>query len=100
MPATLRLDPYLVDVLMPDLVGHDRQPSAFVLYLYLWRRTGGRRDRTTVVSLQEMAVETGLSKSAVQAALRLLLRRRLITRRQASITAVPEYGVATPWRRD
>ena len=35
--STLSLDQYVVDVLMPDLVGHDRSQSAFIVYLYLWR---------------------------------------------------------------
>ena len=28
---TVTLDPYVVDTLMADLVGHDRQPSAFLV---------------------------------------------------------------------
>jgi hypothetical protein len=34
--STLALDPYVVDVLLPDLVGHDRSPAAFLVYIYLW----------------------------------------------------------------
>ena len=33
----LTLDEYVVDVLMPDLVGHDRRPSAFIVFLFLLR---------------------------------------------------------------
>jgi hypothetical protein len=33
----MELDDYVVDVLMPDLVGHDRHPSAFLVYLFLSR---------------------------------------------------------------
>jgi hypothetical protein len=29
--TTLPLDAYIIDTLMPDLVGHDRQPSAFLV---------------------------------------------------------------------
>ena len=29
------MDDYVFDTLMPDLVGHDRQPSAFIVYLFL-----------------------------------------------------------------
>ncbi len=29
------LDPYVTDVLMRDLVGHDRKPTSFLLYLWL-----------------------------------------------------------------
>jgi hypothetical protein len=28
--TTLTLDAYVLDTLLPDLVGHDRQPSAFL----------------------------------------------------------------------
>ena len=40
MPLTL--DPYVIETLMPDLVGHDKQPSAFVVFLYLWARARHR----------------------------------------------------------
>ena len=41
----LRLDLYVVDTLMADLVGHDRSPSSFLVYLALVarRRGDGRR---------------------------------------------------------
>jgi hypothetical protein len=35
MSRQLALDPYLTNVLMRDLVGHDRLPSAFLVYLWL-----------------------------------------------------------------
>ncbi|HET9371486.1 MAG TPA: helix-turn-helix domain-containing protein [Vicinamibacterales bacterium] len=97
--ARLTIDAYLVESLLPDLVGHDRQPSAFVVYLHLWWRSGGRPGRATAVSLQQIASDTGLSKSAVQQALRTLKRRRLVAAARDSTTAVPEYRVLTPWRR-
>src|SRR5215470_6725961 len=28
------LDPYVLDVLLPELVGHDHSPSAFIVYVY------------------------------------------------------------------
>lgn len=90
-------DRYVFDTLMADLVGHDKQPSAFLVYVYLWSRAG--RARETSASLQQIALETGLSKSAVQQALRTLKRRRLLQARRASVTAVPEYVVLRPWRR-
>jgi hypothetical protein len=92
------VDAYIIDALMPDLVGHDRQPSAFVVYLYLWRHARGRT-RRAAASLQQIAVDTGLSKSAVQQAVRTLKRRRLLQSRQASATAVPEYTLLQPWKR-
>ena len=45
MPA-IEVDEYVVDTLMADLVGHDRQPSAFLVYLFLWRRTHGAGEET------------------------------------------------------
>jgi DNA-binding MarR family transcriptional regulator len=99
MPSRVTLDPYILDSLMPDLVGHDRQPSAFLVYLYLYRHANGRVARATTASLQQMASDTGLSKSAVQQAIRTLKRRRLVHSRQASPTSAPEYVVATPWVR-
>ena len=62
---------------MADLVLHDHQPSAFLVYLHLWYRSAGSKAAVRT-SHREMVDATGLSKSAVQAAIRALSRRRLI----------------------
>jgi hypothetical protein len=93
----LGLDGYIVRTLMPDLVGHDRQPSAFLVYLFLWERSAGGRQRHVALSLRVIAEGTGLSKRAVQAALAVLARRRLVSARRGGPTAVPEYTVHRPW---
>ena len=92
------VDAYVIETLMADLVLHDRQPSAFLVYLRLSYAARGRKAAVSA-SLQDIAAGTGLSKSAVQAALRTLTRRRLVRSRRASTTAVPEYTVLRPWRR-
>jgi hypothetical protein len=98
--ARLALDPYLVDVLMRDLIGHDRMPSAFVVYLWLWRNTKGRRRARIGASLQTIADETGLSKSSVQNAIRALTERRQLVRvRRLGLTEAPLYEVLEPWKR-
>jgi DNA-binding GntR family transcriptional regulator len=94
-----RFDAYLLDTLMPDLVGHDRQPSAFIVYLYLAHRAARGRVRAVQISLQGLAVETGLSKSAVQRGLGTLARRRLLRVEKTSRTAVPSYTVLRPWTK-
>ena len=91
------LDAYILDTLMADLVGHDRQPSAFLVYLSLWR--GMESSSTVQIALRDIAEATGLSKRAVQAALSWLVKRKLISVARASITAVPVYTVLRPWRR-
>jgi DNA-binding MarR family transcriptional regulator len=91
------LDDYIVETLLPDLVGHDRSPSAFIVFLKLWHDSGGP-NRRLEVSLSTLAVETGLSKSSVQAALRQLRKRGYIATRRASATAVPIHTVNAPWR--
>jgi DNA-binding transcriptional ArsR family regulator len=102
MPArrasALAVDPYVVDVLLPDLVGHDRRPSAFLTYLVLWRHSAGGRT-VAARSLRELAEATGLSKRAVQGALATLERRRLIAVERAGPTAVPGYRALRPWDR-
>ena len=50
-------------------------------------------------SHQTLAGETGLSKSGVQAALRLLNRRKLVRSVRETQTATPEHFVLRPWRR-
>jgi hypothetical protein len=93
------LDSYIVDVLMRDLVAHDRTPSAFLVYLWLWVRTDGGRKRHAA-SLQTIALETGLSKSSVQNAVgQLKNRRRLIASESPGPTAPPIYQVLKPWER-
>jgi hypothetical protein len=93
------IDDYVVDVLLPDLAGHDRSPAAFLVYLVLWTRLFRAGGRTTRVSLQSLSSDTGLSKSAVQAAIRLLKRRSLIRISRSSPTAIPEYELVRHWLR-
>src|SRR5215469_9589919 len=92
------LDPYVLDILMADLVGHDRAPSAYLVYLKLWHLCGGPARKGTPLSLQMLATETGVSKSSVQNAVRRLKRRKLITARRSAQTAIPVYTVNAPWR--
>jgi DNA-binding MarR family transcriptional regulator len=99
MHHTVSIDRYVLETLMVDLVGHDRSPSAFLVFLALWGATGGRRRAAAKRSHRQLAEETGLSKSAVQAGIRRLLRRRLVAVSRASTTATPEYSVLRPWRR-
>ena len=91
------LDPYVVDVLMPDLVGHDRRPATFLVYLFLLRQSAKSRRDVVSVSLQTIATKTGLSKSTVQAAVRHLRRRRLIDPTLAATSAAPTRKVMRPW---
>ena len=97
--AEISVDEYVLDVLMRDLVGHDKSSSAFLVYLHLWAATHGRGAENAALSHQQMADSTGLSKSAVQSGIRILLRRRLIRSRKATVTSTPEYAVQRPWRR-
>jgi DNA-binding GntR family transcriptional regulator len=97
--TTVQLDAYVLDTLMPDLVGHDRQPSAFLVYLYLWRRTHGSTRARVRVSLADIAEATGLSKRSVQDALGTLVRRKLVSLERENITAIPAYTVLRPWQK-
>jgi DNA-binding MarR family transcriptional regulator len=65
--------------LTTDLIGHDRAPSAFIVYLKLWHACGGPGRRGVNLSLSNLAAETGLSKSSVQSALRRLERRSFVS---------------------
>ena len=95
----IEVDDYVLDTLMADLVGHDRQPSAFFVYLYLWRHTLGAGNETVQVSLFDLSSGTGLSKRSVQEALQWLSKRRLISIQRAGITAIPVYTVKRSWAR-
>jgi hypothetical protein len=93
----IAVDPYVIDALMPDLVGHDRKPSAFLVYLWLWRKTRGA-SHPTGASAQMIADGTGLSKGAVQSAVRALVRRRLVEIKRRSATATPTFTLVCHWR--
>lgn len=97
--SAVPVDAYVLDTLMRDLVGHDRRPSAFLVYLHLWRSTHGRGVTDVRVALLDIAQAVGLSKRSVQEALGWLAKRRLIGIARASTTAVPVYTVLRPWRR-
>src|ERR1700744_1394796 len=93
------LDNYVVDVLLPDLVGHDRRPAAFIVYVFFLRHAArGKRD-TLSISLQTIATKTGLSKSTVQAAIRNLRRRRLLDPAVSATVSDPARRVLRPWNR-
>ena len=96
--TTLTIDPYVIDTLMPDLVGHDKKPSAFLVYLYLWRQSTIRKHRRVPASLATIAESTGLSRRAVQNALAVLARRKLILAERDGPTAIPVYQPQSPWR--
>src|SRR5437016_5039769 len=96
---TFPLDDYVVDVLLRDLIGHDRSPAAFLVYLFFWRRTRGSNLPAIRLSHRHIAEETGLSKSAVQAALRILHRRGFVKSTQRYETDTPEHQVLRPWMR-
>ena len=93
------IDDYVLDVLLPDLVGHDRSPAAFLVYLILWTHLYRSERRAIEVSLQSLSAQTGLSKSAVQGAIRLLGNRSLIRVTKSSPTAVPQYELIRHWLR-
>ena len=93
------MDAYVIDVLMPDLVGHDRRPASFIVYLYLLRHAATTRRDTVSVSLQTIATKTGLSKSTVQAAVRHLRRRRLLDPAVVATVTAPMRRVLRPWNR-
>ncbi|MGH9736294.1 MAG: helix-turn-helix domain-containing protein [Candidatus Acidiferrales bacterium] len=98
-PAAVEIDSYVIDVLMRDLVGHDRTPAAFVVYLYLAARIEREMTRGVAVSLGRIAAATGLSKTAVQGAVAHLKERELIAVSKPSETSTPIYSLKRHWRR-
>jgi|ERR1700674_847007 len=94
MPA---LDDYVTDVLLRDLVGHDRRPVSFLVYLWLAAEQA-RRGAVVQISYQELAENIGVSKSSVQASVSWLCRRKLLSASKENATAVPRYITLTPWK--
>jgi hypothetical protein len=96
MTAEYRLDAYVLDTLMRDLIGHDRRPSAFIVYLSL---TAAAAQGRAALSYAQLAERTGLSKRGVQDAVTLLKRRALVRATQVGATDTPTYEPLRPWRR-
>jgi hypothetical protein len=94
--GTIELDRYVVDVLMRDLIGHDRSPSAFVVYLAVQAAAAEGR---ALFSYQAMADMTGLSKRTCQNAVALLHRRKLVHISRKGATDAAEYLPLRPWQR-
>jgi DNA-binding FadR family transcriptional regulator len=93
----IRLVRYVLDTLLPDLVGHDRRPSAFLIYLAIVAGVG--ENGRTALSYAQLAERTGLSRRAAQSAVSLLQRRELVRIARRGPTDVSEYEPLTPWRR-
>src|SRR5947209_19647310 len=97
--AELTFDSYVLDCLLPDLVGHDRRPASFIIYLYLYHRASDNTSWSVRASHQSIATGTGLCRSAVQSALVHLQSRHLIATSRAHATAIPLHRVLRPWLR-
>jgi DNA-binding MarR family transcriptional regulator len=96
---TISVDDYVLDVLMRDLVGHDHQPAAYLVYLYLYGQAARGKWKPVSASLRVLSEATGLSKSAVQSALENLRRRELIVTTRNHATAIPRHRVLRHWRK-
>ena len=95
---TVPIDDYVLDVLMRDLIGHDQKPAAFMVYLHLYGQAARNKWRHISASVRTIADATGLSKSAVHAALAHLRRRQLIATTADHVTATPRHRVLRHWR--
>ncbi len=96
--AMTEIDEYVTDVLMRDLVGHDKRPVSFLVYLWLAAEQQ-RRNAAVQISYQELAESIGVSKTAAQAAVGWLLRRKLLLVNKATVTATPVYKVQRLWKK-
>jgi len=94
----IAVDEYVIGVLLRDLVGHDRKPVCFLVYLWLLAEEQ-RRQEPVDISYRDLAENLGVSKSSVQAAARWLIRRKLLAVKKASVTATPRYSVLRPWKK-
>lgn len=79
------IDDYVTNVLMRDLVGHDRKPVSFLVYLWVAAEEG-RRDGAVQISYQALAESIGVSKSSAQAAVKWLMRRKLLAASKENVT--------------
>jgi DNA-binding GntR family transcriptional regulator len=96
MSTTLEFDSYVIDTLMRDLVGHDRRPSSYLVYLAIAAASSAA---PAALSHADLAERTGLSRRAVQIAVMALARRELVRVARSGRTDVAVYRALTPWRR-
>jgi hypothetical protein len=103
-----KLDPYVTDVLLRDLVGHDRRPASFLVYIWFTaeqqkaeqhKYAQQRLAAAVTISYQDLAESIGISKSAAQSAVSWLIRRKLLAATKTTVTATPAYKILTPWKR-
>src|SRR5438045_2913207 len=96
---SIAVDDYVIDTLLRDIVGHDRQPAAFLVYLYLYGQAAREKWQPVEGSLRSIAERTGLSKSAVQTAIKLLNTRELIKSEAMGGVTSPRHLVLRHWRQ-
>ena len=100
----IAIDDYVIDVLMRDLVGHDRRVVSFLVYLWFTgeqeKEQGKERRKGHVIeaSYRQIAECIGVSKSSAQAAVGWLIKRKLLASTKKTVTATPRYKVLTPWQ--
>jgi DNA-binding MarR family transcriptional regulator len=95
----MHVDPHIIESLMPDLVGHDRRPSAYLLFVFLWSRTHATGNASASIALTDIAEATGLGKRTVQQAVAWLVYRKLLVVQRDRSTDVGTFTVLTPWVR-
>jgi CRP-like cAMP-binding protein len=96
MQGEVRIDTYVLDALMRDLVGHDRRVSAYLVYLALLSIGEGK---AVALSHQQLADRIGLSKRAVQGAVAHLASRGLLSVVKRGRTEPALAEPLTPWQR-
>jgi DNA-binding GntR family transcriptional regulator len=96
MAAALAIDPYVLGTLMRDLVGHDRRPAAYLVYLAVVHAAG---EKSAALSHQQLADRTGLSKRGVQDAIAHLSGRQLLGIERRGRTEAALLKPLMPWRR-
>ena len=59
----MRIDPYIIDTLMRDLVAHSRSAAVFLIYLQLYRLSHGAGRDSVAISHSVLAELAGLSRA-------------------------------------
>jgi len=96
--AMLNLDDYVVERgLMRDLVGHDRRPASFLVYLWLTSEQARRRGAVQVSYQEHGRVPLDCREVQPKPAVSWLVRRKLLTASKENATAIPSYTVRSPW---
>ena len=86
------IDEYVIDVLLPDVTGHDHAPTAFLVYIVLWTALYRAEQKRIALSLQKQPGKLAFASPLV-CGIYLELMTKVLPSRSLKIAAVPQSAL-------